>query len=187
MQRCLPFLILALTASSASLWAGPESGHIYARLSAKRVTRADNHTEWETSWGSYQRSYEGVQVIRVSVNNFSKEASGFCLLTYFTAERVDKKDYYIYDKQETGLAVEPMSVRTATVVSRSITGEDNNYEAIDERDTRGLRPNGYIVVLYVDGEVINACASSRPLEMIGRDKTKLRELVLRSARYLNDE
>lgn len=131
---------------------------------------------WETSWGSFDRDYTRSVCISIFVKGMGKTAPA-TLEWYFIARDLNTGKAWIFDSDKSDITLDSAKPEQLEKTSRDIAASVQNYQALGVKDKAGSRIDGYIVRVMAKDKVVAVDASSRQLEMIGKDSAKLAELA----------
>lgn len=143
------------------------------RLSSGKITNKN----WETSWGSYDRDYTRSISISIFVKGMGKTAPA-TLEWYFVARDLKSGKAWIFDSDKSDITLDSAKPEQMEKTSRELLASVQNYQALGQKEKAGSRIDGYIVRVVANNKTIAVDASSRQLEMIGKDTNKLAELVV---------
>jgi hypothetical protein len=135
---------------------------------------------WKTSYGSYNREVTTVRRYEVRMRT-KKTANPITMVAAFVGKEMDvsKKDVYLSQ-----VFKEKVTLDARTEFSKTVEAvdsfNDDNYEALGERERAGLKLYGYIIYFYEERDkkqvLIGIAASSEELKKKGLNPT-VRELI----------
>ncbi|NLE92777.1 MAG: hypothetical protein GX599_02145 [Chloroflexi bacterium] len=167
----IALLLTALTIPQVNAQEAQAFLRVKRQSSGKKTAK-----NWETSWGSFDRDYTRSVCISIFVKGMGKTAPA-TLECYFIARDLNTGKAWIFDSDKSEITLDSAKPDQLEKTSRDIAASVQNYQALGMRDKAGSRIDGYIVRVVAKDKVLAVDASSRQLEMIGKDSAKLAELA----------
>ncbi len=175
-MRYLYIAMFALFLATLTIQQG-EAQEAQAFLRVKRLSSGKKTDKnWESSWGSYDRDYKRSICISIFVKGMGKTAPA-TLEWYFIAKDLNSGKSWIFDSDKSEILLDSAKPDEFEKTSRDIAASVQNYVALGMKDKAGSKIDGYIVRVVAKDKIVTVDASSRPLEMIGKDSAKLAELA----------
>jgi hypothetical protein len=147
-------VILAATVNAGSL-----------SLEAHEIaTREGLQSNWETSWGSYDRSYHRGKRLLVTIRDLSRKVRRCDVTVYFVARPVfSANDRFIYDRKQFSPEFRGRIEVIGPVDAVDLRARIINIAEMGRRYGRGAEMDGWIVIGEADGRVFDIRASSQTL------------------------
>ena len=130
-----------------------------ATVTARSAGGKSTDVEWSTTWGSYIKNKTSTRNLAIKVSTFSRDPIRVKVEWGWTTKPEGGNARSVHRGGEQIIAL--MQGRDASVVGgMSVTGRDENYEALGVRERSGDRYEGWLVrVLDGKGRIIATAAS----------------------------
>ena len=167
------------TASGGSSEGGRNPAPIQANHNNGNATASSTRT---------RRSHSSLEI---RLRNVASEADSARIEWFFVAKDEGSSSIYVWDSGEREVPVaavgqarelvsstDLVSSVTRTVTQTNVgTPQNPQIRSTSTDQKTGARPNGWIVRMFVDGQLARVQASSATLEQLGRDSDRLKGLV----------
>ena len=139
-------------------------------LEAHEVGTGDSTTSnWETTWGSYDRDHHQTKNLRITVRDVSRRVGEAQLLVYFVARPLPTGNRFIYSHRVLPVVFGNRIEITGEIPAPSIKSNEKNYALSGRRYSSGTVMDGWIVIGRVGSQVFDVRASSQALLDIAQD------------------
>ena len=151
---CYVVLALAVSVRAGSL-----------SLEAHEIGTNDSfHSNWQTDWGSYDRTYHRGKRILVTVRDFSRKIPMCDISVYFVAHQVfNSNDRFIYDRKEFSPQFRGRIEISGPVDAAELRARIVNLAGLGQVYGSGADLDGWIVVGKVDNRIFDIRASNQTL------------------------
>ena len=158
------FFLGLLFAGTLAMRAGAQS------LEAHEVGTGDSTiSNWETTWGSYDRDHHQTKNLRITVRDVTRRVREAQLLVYFVAHPLPTGNRFIYSHRVLPVVFGNRIEITGEIPAPSIKSNEQNYALSGRRYSSGAVMDGWIVIGRVGSQVFDARASSQALLDIAQD------------------
>lgn len=139
-------------------------------LEAHEVGTGDSTiSNWETTWGSYDRDHHQTKNLRITVRDVTRRVREAQLLVYFVAHPLPTGNRFIYSHRVLPVVFGNRIEITGEIPAASIKSNEQNYALSGRRYSSGAVMDGWIVIGRVGSQVFDARASSQALLDIAHD------------------
>lgn len=140
---------------------------------------------------STTRTRKSRSALEIQVRNVASKPDSARLEWFFVAKDEGSDNFYVWDNGQREVSVPAVgyakelvsSTDLTSSVTRTVTRTNSGTTAnpmirtTTTEQKSGARPNGWIVRMFVDGQLARVQASSGMLEQLGRDSARLNGLV----------
>lgn len=149
----------------------------------RRTSGRQADTTWQTSYGSNSRDFTRTLTLSVFVKGMGKTAPA-TLEWYFIAKDLESKTSYVFDSGMSDITLDSAKPTEIDITSKELASSVQNYVALGEKVQSGSKIDGYIVRVVAGDKVLTVDASSRQLEITGKNPAKMSQLVSSSGSNL---
>lgn len=118
---------------------------------------------WETNWGSYDRTYSQDKRIVIAVHDVRRNSAVCTIDVYFVAKALVDGELYIYGHQPLRLTVNQGIEARTEIAAPALGSRVLNLEMLGEKYVAGGQIEGWIVTAKIAGQPFGSKASSGPL------------------------
>lgn len=132
-----------------------------------------SHSNWETDWGSYDRTYTNGKRLLVTVRDMSQRIASCDVAVYFIAHPAFRPTLrFIYDRQSFSPQFRGRTEISGPVNAQSLHSRIQNYATLGETYSSGADFDGWVVVGRSNGEIFDVKASSQTLLEIAQENPR---------------
>jgi len=120
--------------------------------------KSATETTYSTSWGSYDKNFAAQRTARVKLKMVGEFDRAVTVKWAFIARGI-RGGLYAWDSGTASAEIKKGGT-DIEIISKELTGADQNLKAIDVRSTSGGKPHGFALVVMQGGRVIASKESS---------------------------
>lgn len=133
---------------------------------------------WQADWGSFDRDYYRTKGLEVNVSNVSRRDSGDCEATVLWLKRsLVNGELAVHHSEKIPLRVGAVSSERRRFWCPLLASNEANYKALGERDLRGAKLDGWLVLVTRDDLTLAGLGSTQPARDLLRAPDRLTALI----------